>query len=64
MLMLNSLKHMFNSEKVLLTAAGTKVLTYGLDINSVVCCARGPAVTVHVEALKILRLFWMSRDPV
>lgn len=51
-------------QKVLLTTKGTHVLTYGLNINSVLSWTRGPAVTVHVEALKVLRLFWMSRDPV
>lgn len=62
-LMWQSLKHILNSE-VLQTAKGTKVLTYGLDINSIVSCARAPAVTVQVEALKVLRLFRMGRDPV
>lgn len=45
-------------------AHATKVLTYGLNINSVVTCVGRPAVRVCVEALKVLRLLGMSRDPV
>lgn len=45
-------------------AYATKVLTYGLNINSVVTCVGRPAVRVGVKALKVLRLLWMSRDPV
>lgn len=45
-------------------AYGTEALTYGLNINSVVSCVGRPAVRVGVEALKVLRLLGMSRDPV
>lgn len=45
-------------------AYATKVLTYGLNINSVMTCVGRPAVRVSVEALKVLWLLGMSRDPV
>lgn len=62
--------HMFASlmlwkySPAVLAAYATKVLTYGLNINSVVTCVGWPAVRVGVEAFKVLRLLGMSRDPV
>lgn len=58
--MLQSLKRVYYYKGDLTSTAPT----YGLNVNSVVSFAGGPAVTVHVEALKALRLFRMRRDPV
>lgn len=45
-------------------ALDTNTLTYGLNINSVVACIGVLPVRVSVEALKVLTLLGVSRDPV
>lgn len=47
-----------------LAALDTNILTYGLNINSTVTGIGGLAVRVSVEAVEILRLLRVSRNPV